>query len=52
MLNLISLKDELLNINKFIKLLKKVANPVIQDLATKLENEYKQINFLSVSHLV
>ncbi|MCK9272241.1 hypothetical protein M0P65_01725 [Candidatus Gracilibacteria bacterium] len=52
MLKLISLKDEFNDINKLIVYLKKVANPVIQDLAIKLENEYRQINFLSVSYFV
>lgn len=51
-LNLISLKKDLNDINKFITLLKTISNPVIQDLATKLEIEYKQINFQSVSYFV
>jgi len=52
MLHLIGLKDEFNDINKLIVYLKKVANPVIQDLAIKLETEYRQINFLSVSYFV
>ncbi len=51
-LNLIGLKKDLTDINKFITLLKTISNPVIQDLAIKLETEYKQINFPSVSYFV
>ncbi len=51
-ISLLNLKNELNYIKAFIKSLRLIANPIIQDLANKLEVEFNKIYFPSLAYFV